>query len=565
MKYWLKDFEHNISPATWEAADQLSQSGSVRNLREIETHFWVARVDREDDSFETEVIITPQKIKAFSCECFTPGRRLMCVHIAASLLKIRQYLDKRAEERRAKAEASQSKTLNRINTQTVLENATASELEMFVRDYARRDRDFALALKTWFAGSITESDNPYALLLESVFPKTVNAKGAYRDPDFRRVRKALDGLEVQLNMAAEEGNFRGMFQISAAILMQSLPALEKLEGNRREALLHFCQLSLEKITEISERHLSVELRESAWQLVFDLGSTGLFPAEMQRVAIQFLSGTAAGGEKNDLIRNLFDTTPHPAPSFVLDLFLASLAVRQMPEAVPKVLEDFVETPEVIRTAILQLYYMKHWDAVLLAGTAFLSKQLFISKHQREVEDIVLFVAEQKGKQSLQLEMLRQRFMKSGNFEAFKKLKEVAGKKWPKVREKLVGELALRGEMNFLAAALAAEGQLDELAQLLDSEGSIAMLQRYETFFFQTQTPFLRALYVRLLSDYLDVHFGTPAAKHVRQRLEELGQKGQSELMLKIAKEILARYADRPSLPEELAELLPKAKRKYLFA
>ncbi len=564
MKYWLKDFEHNISPATWEAADQLSQSGSVRNLREIETHFWIARVDVEDGSFETEVMITPQRIKAFSCECFTPGRSLMCVHIAASLLKIRQYLDKRAEERRAKAEAAQSNELSRITIQTVLENATAAELDLFVRDYARRDRDFGLALKTWFAGSITESENPYALVLESVFPKTVTAKG-YRDPEFRRIRKALDGLEVQLNMAVDDGNFRGIFQICAAILMKTLPALEKLEGNRREALLHFCQLALAKITEISERHLSIELRESAWQLVFDMGTTGLFPQELQRHAIQFLSESAKDGEKNELIRNLFDTTPHPAPSLVLELFLATLAVRKMPEAVPKVLEDFVETPDVIRAAILQLYYLKHWDAVLQAGTVFLAKQIFIPKHQREVEDIMLFVAEQKGNQTMQIDLLRQRFMKSGNFEAFRKLKEASDKKWPKVREKLVKDLALRGEMNFLAAALAADGQLDELAQLLESDGTLAMLQRYESYFFINQKAFLRERYVTLLSNYLDVHFGAPAAKHVRQWLAELSQKGQPDLMLKIAKDVLAKYSDRPSLPEELAELLPKAKRKYLFA
>ncbi len=565
MKYWLKDFEHNISPATWEAADQLSLSGNVRNLREIETHFWVARVDAEDGACETEVIITPQKIKAYSCECFTPGRRLMCVHIAASLLKIRQYLDKRAEERKAKAEAAQTKALSRITTQSVLENASASELEQFVRDYARRDRDFALALKTWFAGAITDAENPYALLLESVFPKTMTAKGAYRDPDFRRIRKALDGFEGQLNMAAGEGNYRSVFQISSAILLNILPALEKMEGNRREALLHFCRFSLEKLTEISERHLSVELREAAWQQVFDLGASGLFPAELQRMAIRFLSETAKGGEKHDQVQKLFDATPHPAPAFVLELFLATLAARKMPEAVPKVLEDFIETPDVIRAAILQLYYLKHWDAVLQAGAAFLPRQPFISKHQREIEDIVLFVAEQKGKQSILTDMLRQRFLKSGNVEAFRKLREAAGPKWPKMREKLVGELAQRGEMNFIAAALADDGQLEELAQLLENEGTIAMLQRYESFFFKSHAGFLRELYGRLLSDYLDVHFGAPAAKQVRQRLAELGQKGQPELMFKIAQDILAKYPDRPSLPEELAELLPKAKRKQLFA
>lgn len=563
MKYWLKDFEHNISPATWEAADQLSQAGHVRNLREIETHFWVARVDVDDESYETEVIITPHKIKAYSCECFTPGRRLMCVHIAASLLKIRQFLDARAEERRLKAEAAQSNELSRITINSVLENATPAEVEAFVRDYARRDRDFALALKTWFAGSVTESENPYALVLESVFPKTTPAKG-YRDPDFRRIRKALDGLEVQLQIAANEGNFRGSFQISAAILMKTLPALEKLEGNRHEALLHFCQLALDKMSEISDRNLSVELRESAWQLIFDLGTRGLFPQEMQRKAILFLSESTKETEKAERIRVLFDSTPHPAPSFLLELYLASLAVRKMPEAVPKVLEDFVEMPDVVRSAILQLYYLKHWDAVLQTGVHFLAKNIFVSKQQREVEDVLLFVAEQTGDKARQIDLLRQRFMKSGNFETFRKLKDVAAKTWPKVRDKMVVELSARGEINILAAALAAEGQLPELSQLLEKQGTIALLQRYESYFFEDQTGFLQQLYVTLLAKYLDEHFGAPAASHVRQRLADLAQKGQPELVFNIARELLSRFPDRTSLPEELSELLPKSKRKLLL-
>jgi hypothetical protein len=564
MKYWLKDFEHNISPTTWETADQLCQSGSVRNLREIETHFWVSRVDVEEGSFETEVIITPHKIKAYSCECFTPGRRLMCVHIAASLLKIRQFLDQRAEERRLKAEAAQSNEMSRITVQSVLENATEAEVEAFVRDYARRDRDFALALKTWFAGSVTESENPYALVLDSVFPKTTPAKG-YRDPDFRRVRKALDGLEVQLNIAASDGNYRGMFQISAAILMKTLPALEKTEGTRHEALLHFCKLGLQKITEISDRNLSVELRESAWELVFDLGARAFFPAEMHRQAILFLSESAKDAEKAERIRLLFDSTPHPAPAFLLELYLASLSVRKMPEAAPKVLEDFIEMPDVVRSAILQLYYLKHWDAVLQTGTYFLSKQIFSPKHQREVEDVLLFVVEQMGDKVRQVDLLRQRFMKSGNFETFRKLKEVADKNWPKVRAKMVEELSARGEINILAAALAAEGQLDELAQLIENEGTIALVQRYESYFFIERSDFLRERYVTLMSAYLDDHFGAPAATHVRHKLAELAQKGNPELVLQIARELLLRYPDRTALPEELAELLPKSKRKALLS
>ena len=563
MKLWLKDFEHNISPATWEAADQLCLEGKVRNLREIEPHFWVARVDVEGGAYETEVIITPHKIKAYACECFTPGRRLMCVHIAASLLKIRQFLDQRAEDRRAKAEAAQSNTLSRLSVQAVLANAAPSDVDAFVREYARRDRDFALALKTWFAGSVVESENPYILVLESVFPKAMPAKG-YRDPEFRRIRKALDGLEVQLEMAASDGNYRGIFQVASAILKKTTPVVERLEGNRREALLHFCQIAFQKMAELTSSHLSVELREAAWQLIFDLGEQGLFPVEMHREAIKFLSESTRSEDKAAIVRALFDSTQHPVPGFLLQLFLASLAVKDMPSAVPKVLEDYADAPETVREAILQLYYLQHWEATLEAGEFFLEKYPAGAKYRREVEDILLFVAEKSGDKKRMISLLRQKFMQTGNLEAFRKMKDASGKNWPKDYQRMVNDMILKGDINMLAAALAAEDHLDELAQVLEREGTIALMQRYAPYFVGERQPFIRERYVALLSQYLDEHFGAPAAVFVRHRLAELAQKGRLDLVTQIAKDLLSRYSDRASLPEELAELLPKNQRKNLL-
>lgn len=563
MKLWLKDFEHNISPATWQTAEILSQDGRVRNLREIETHFWVARVDTEELSYETEMIITPHKIKAYACECFSPGRRLMCPHIAATLLKIRQFLEQRAEERRVKAEAARSNEISRLTVQSVLENATQESMEAFVRDYARRDRDFALALKTWFAGFVTEAENPYILVLDSVLPKTMPPKG-YRDPEFRRVRKALDGLESQLEKYTGEHNYRGIYLVSTAILQRTLPLLEKMDGNRREALMHFCDLSLKKLVELGDHQLSAELHESAWEFVFELGKSGKLPDGLARSAIQFLTMAAAHQNKAARIRQAFDLAPFPADAFLLQLFLASLASTGMPAAIPRVLDDYLAYPDRIREAILQLYYLHHWPAVLAAGDYFWVKGLFQGRQQQELEDILIFIAEKSGERERLIQFLRRKFMQSGYLETFRKLKEAAAEEWPKVREIMVEELSAAGSVQHLAAALAADDQLPELAELLEREGTLALLQRYENYFFQDYQPFLQERYTTLLAQYLDEHFGTPAAQYIRLRLSELWSKGQQELTLQIAKVLIAKYPERPNLGEELAELLPKTKRKALF-
>lgn len=562
QKLSLKDFEHNISPATWYAADDMVQSGQVKNLREIERHFWVALVETDEGNYEAEVMITPHKIKAYACECFTEGRRLMCPHIAATLIKIRQFFDQREEAKRAKAELKPTNELTRFTVQTALENASPEALADFVRDYARRDRDFSLALKTRFAAHVSDAENPYALVLESVLPKP-NAKAKIGEPDFRRLRKTLDGLEEQMALAHNSADFRGMYQISSAIFLKINPIFAKSEGNRRSALLHFCQKSFEALTQVQALAPSPELRESVWEMLYNYGVKQVFPSEMERDALRFLSQMATDDVKFGKLRELFDHTLYPASGFTLQLFLAALAVRKMPQAAVRVLEDYLEKPEMIKAAFLQLYYLKHWEAAWLVGEHFLSKNIFQVGQSRELENVLLFIAEQTNDRPKQAVLLRQRFLISGSIEVFEKLKVAAEKRWPKEKEKLLKELRSKGDVAKMAALFFAEGELDKLAELLEKQGDLVMLQRYESAFLQDQKAFVKDRYVALLTQYLNEHFGAPAAQFIRMRLAELLQKGQEELAIQIIRALTAAFPDRISLPGELAELFPRSKRKSI--
>ncbi|MBL7825536.1 MAG: hypothetical protein JNJ57_02820 [Saprospiraceae bacterium] len=562
MKLWLKDFEHNISPATWEAAESLSLKGGVKNLREIETHFWVARVETEDAVYETEIIITPNKIKAYACECFTPGRRLMCAHIGATLLKIRQFLEQRLEDRKAKAEAARSNEISRLTVQSVLENATFESLVAFVKDYARRDRDFSLALKTWFASFVTDAKNPYLLVLDSVMPKPSLLK-SLRDPDFRRLRKALDGLESQLNKYKTEANYYGIYQISCAILERIVPFSDKMEGNRKETLMHFSRLAFQMLTGIEKEHLSNELQESTWDFIFGIGMSGALDAELRKQAISFLTITKNPKENLLKVRKIYDATPFPAPPFLLHLFIAGLAVADMPAAAPKVLEDYKIQPDLIREVILQLYYLNHWEAVTYTTEHFLNADIFATRQRLELEEILLYIAVKTGDKERQLRLLKQKFVQSGHMDLFRRLKEAAGESWLVVRNTLMEELKTNGSIPLLATALASEDQLEELAQLLENEGTLPLLQRHEDLFLSRQPAFVGDRYLKLLSQYLDEHFGVPAAVYVRQRIGELYNKGQHELAWSVARQIITQYVERTYLLEELAAIFPKAKRKSL--
>lgn len=563
QKLSLKDFEHNISPATWFAAEDLVQGGRVKNLSEIERHFWVALVETEEGAYESEVIITPHKIKAYACECFTEGRRLMCPHIAATLLKIRQFYEQREETRRQKAEQKPVAERNRFTVQAALENVTLEALAEFARDYARRDRDFALALKTRFAAHVTESNNPYALVLDSVLPKSTT-KSKISEPDFRRLRKALDGLEEQLGIARSAMDYRAIFQISSAMLLKINPLESKLEGNRRSTLLHFCQLSFDALCHVHAVAPSPELRDSVWETLFTLGTRSEFASELEREALRFLGEAVTEEAKFGKLREVFDHTPFPAPAFLLQLFLSGLAARKMPEAAVRVLHDYVDKPDMIKAAFLQLYYLRYWEAATLVGETFLALNLFAAGDRREMENVLLFVAEQTGDHVRQTALLRQRFLATGNEELLEKLKSVSGKRWPKLLEKLLEELKQKGDIFKMASLLASEGKLEQLAELIENQGDMNLMQRYEDLFFPDNKTFIQARYVAFLGQYLNEHFGAPAAQHIRIRLSVLIQKREEELAIQIIRALTAQFPERTSLPAELAELFPKSRQKSIL-
>ncbi len=562
QKLSLKDFEHNISPATWYAADDLVQAGRIKNLREVERHFWVALVETDEGNYESEVMITPHKIKAYACGCFTEGRRLMCPHIAATLIKIRQFLEQREETKRIKAEQKPSNELTRFTVQMALDNAEPEALADFVRDYARRDRDFSLALKTRFAAHISESENPYALVLDSVLPKP-NAKTKISEPDFRRLRKALDGLEEQLVLSQASLDFRGVFQIASAVFLKINPLLDKTEGNRRSALLHFLQKSFDALCNVYTAAPSPELRETVWEALFNHGVKSTYPPELEREALRFLGQSATDEAKFARLREMFDHTPYPAPAFLLQLFLAALAVRKMPEAAVRVLGDYGEKVEMVKAAFLQLYYLNHWEAATLVGEHFLAKNIFQAGQSRELENVLLFIAEQTGDQLRQTALLRQRFLLSGSSDVLEKLKTAAAKRWPKERNLLLSALSAKGDIPKTAALLSSEGDLEKLAELIESQGDLTMLQRYESAFLLEKKDFVEARYSEFLNQYLEEHFGAPAAQHVRLRLSELIHKGEEDMVVRIIRQINAKFPERISLPGELAELFPRSKRKMI--
>lgn len=563
QKLWLKNFEFQISPNTWNTAQDLVQAGAVRQLQEVEKHFWVATVADGELVYEVETIITPNKIKAFTCECWVEGRRLMCTHIAAALFKVRQFLEQKAEAREARVAVEQQENSGRLTVENLLKNAAPEEIAEFVRTYARRDRDFALALKTWFAGKVSDVDNPYLLALDAALPRYAVVRPLL-PLDIRRLRNTLEGLERQIVEASDAANASLVFQIATAVLQRTTPVLPKLEEQRREPLLHYCCAAVQHLLQLPLDYLSPELRENRRAFFLAYLTRTDFPIELGYLILPFLSQSAVDDVFFAKIRDIFDRAPHPAPSVTLHLFLAALAQRRLPEAVTRVLQDYTELPAQAKDAILALYRFHYWEAALAAGEYFLEKKLLAVGQRREVEDALLAAAEKAGDRPRHAAYLRQRYRQYGHESILERLKILAGPDWPAERDRLLAELRDAGDFAKTAPLLAAEGDLDALAVLLKERRDLDALRQYEHLYWPVRTDFIRDCYLTELSAFLAEHFGKQASDYVREQLADLVRKGQILLAKEIVAALIARFPDRQTLPGELAAVFPKNKRQPIL-
>ncbi len=549
-KYWLKDFEAHISSTVLENAQAAVQTGRVTNLREIERHFWVALVEDRDERYETEVILTPHKIKAYACECRAePGTRLMCFHTAATLLKLRQFLEQKALDRqtRAQQQAAAQAEKARLTVQTVLNAVEPADLMAFVRQYARQDRDFSLALKTHFASNVDSVANPYAQVLDGALPKT---GAALREQDFRRLRATLDGLKIQLETAVIQQQHRGVLLLSTTILHKVGPLCERSEEPRRSVLADYCEKAFRAFAQLYGQVLSPELRDELWPNLLQLATRQAFPSAIWREAARLIARTATTSEQFDQVYALYDQAPSPPPTFTLHLLLSAYAQRGVPEAAIRLLSDYEAQPQVLKEAILHLYYSEYWAAALTAAEHFLLQNRFHAGQRRELEEIIGLAAEKSGDRNRYWQYLQKRFIQSGDAEWLRRLKSAVGAQWPKISAALRTALKKANRCDLLPAVAALADDPAALESLL-ADADLTLLEQYQP---QLRSEFVRERYLTLLSQHLQEHFGKPGSAYVRVALERLLNKKQSVLAAELMQALIQRFPERQTLPEELGEI-----------
>lgn len=98
MNFPLQNIETYLDEESLLLGESLLEAGSVEDLREVDKHLWVAKVN-DRQGYEVEVKLSPSRVLAATCDCDRYRDIGICEHLAAAILLLRRRQQEKKQRR----------------------------------------------------------------------------------------------------------------------------------------------------------------------------------------------------------------------------------------------------------------------------------------------------------------------------------------------------------------------------------------------------------------------------------------------------------------------------------
>ena len=561
MNFLLNEIENKIDETSLLKGEVLLADGKVKNLKEIEKHLWVGIVT-DTSPYEVEVKITPSRVQAGSCECQRFQDIGICEHLAAVLLLLRRnkmdWKQKTQQKKRRK-----SKAPKKLTTGAVLDTVSHEELVAFARQYAKTNRNFALALKARFASSVSieEGKDKYLQLLESAISlarktdRNISLRGS------QKIYKVLLEMQGQIQDAIVKKYYAEAFRMIQSILEKISPILRKMEKMQEEmkGQLRQAFLSLQQI--ISE-HPPPALKAEMWE--YCLGECTKLLYRNNQLDLRFfkiMHALADDSDKKDQLSKLLSTQLRKYeyegrnPGSILLLQMQILESLQRTEEAQLLLKRFISEPEILRFAVRQALQKNEFNKAKKLIRNGLEHPL---PHtiRAELEESLLHIAEQENDQLAITELAQNRLLQTLDFSYVEILKKTDKDHWLKQKGKLLEKLEQLPfspeKLQTIAQIHTSDQQWPQLLEHLENARSLDLLRQFDAYLLPEYKKRVFALYHLLLDEYLHNHLGRKPSTRIRQILQHLYEAGAESFVQDLVEKYRSNYPERHTLMEELS-------------
>ncbi len=563
MDFKLSKIEAHVQEEDLVKGELLLESGGIQQLFELEKHLWLAKIKDGNAIYETEIKITPSRVSALSCECVTFKSEGMCAHNVAVMLAVRKRLSEQKDQKPLSKKTSSSGQ-KKLTTRIILNNVDQDDLVQFVREYAQKNRNFAIALKARFASSVDglDSRQKYRQLLDTTISAARKGDRSISKRGIQKINKVLRELDRQTTEAMGLRHYTVAFDIVRSIIEKMTPILRKLDDEALELHEHLAK-AFKTLQDLSNAMIAPDLKRDMFKYALSESDKRVYRSQgldhhffaiasnvttTEKEAAQLLEVMTTQQQKYQ--QEGFDPTAFLKQQYAI---LESIGQHEQSK---ELIEKHLHLPEVLISAVKTAIFTEDAKKAKKLALKGLDQQ-YHPNFQFQLEEILLEISQATRDNAAVVKFAEKRFLNTFKEKYFEILKEAySGKKWSVTVDQLLSKL---GNLPYsiekpaaIAYVLAEEERFQALEKHLRESRSIDLLLRFGETLANRDRESIFEIYHLILSQYLLNHLGRVPSQKIRAVISHLHQLDLSAVAERLVQEFRDQYPERHSLMEELA-------------
>lgn len=555
MELSFQNIENETSESLMLQAEALLDLSAVRELKQLERHFWLAHVAEGDHSHEVELKTAPGRLKDATCECEEYRKKGICPHILAAVMLIR----KRTATTPKPERKARKTPVGKLTTSVILDEVPTGELLDFIKSYAQKNRNFELALKAHFASAVSRLDSAekYMDLLEANMAMGRKSDRNFTPRGAQNLLKLVKELLQQAKDTLLQRDYNETWLILQSILLKLPPVLNK-SGDGKEDLFEELLETLKLIHKLAEQPTAPELKNALWNFFLEESSRLVYRNHGLDIAFFQILGLLNDEEEKTLqvCRRILDQLQsyeeenreiHPLIFQYLSLTSSGLHHTLLRHSYGRV-EEIIPAIE-----LALLSRMPETAKILLEFSLTLSISPLI---KQSLQDLHLEIARQIKDKNLEVRLLIQKISDTYDIQDYHHIKslEKEGVVWDPAAliQTLKKDASTEEQYDCVATILAEEGRLDALLDWVTESKSVEVLLNHDHHLLPKYQEQLVNLYKNWLSDFLDAHIGPVPARKIGRIINHFKSIQADELVHQLINYLKTHYPKRHTLMEELA-------------
>lgn len=560
MNFPIADIELHVSEDCFLPGERLFEEGKVSTPFELERQLWSVEVE-EDTRYEVEIRISASRVVQAACECERFRKTGECAHFAAALLALRRKWSEQ-QDKKKNASARKERAPKNLSAGIIIESISPEDLADFVRQYAKSNRNFAIALKTRFAPSVSVADNKgkFMELLESAISISRKADRSLNARGIQKIRSVLDEMLEQMRTGLVQQHFTDAVDMAQSII-EKIATLLRKAGERQQELREPVQEAFSILREVVMRQASPALLDALWQYAGEESRKLIY--RTNTIDLHFLrlmsamNNTEAREEElltriSEQIGKYLSEGRDPSSLVLLQLQILEQSGKNM-EA-QELIEKYLSAPEVLLFAVRSAAAKEDWRRVGILGNAGLKMQL-PPIVVAELEDLLLQWAILQNNANEITRLAQSRFFRSLDIKYYRVLRAVNAENWNGQADLVLEQLRRLPfsvqRRNAIAAVLAEEGRVEALFDFMKDARSLDLVLQFGAQLLPGEEAQLLDLYRELLEQYLRGHVGPKPSQRVREIVEQLYHNGMPGIAEQLVEIIRTEYPERHTLQEEM--------------